>query len=39
VPVAVLLAICALQLVTGWLAGRPMTVPSGLLLSPVAQGG
>jgi CP family cyanate transporter-like MFS transporter len=39
VPVAVLLAICVLQLVTGWLAGRPMTVPSGRLLSPVAQGG
>ena len=29
VPVAVLLGIAILQLITGWLAGRAMTVPAG----------
>jgi MFS transporter, CP family, cyanate transporter len=28
-PVAVLLGVAVLQLITGWLAGRPMTVPTG----------
>jgi CP family cyanate transporter-like MFS transporter len=39
VPVVVLLVLCIPQVVTGWLAGRPMTVPAGRLLSPAAQGG
>jgi MFS transporter, CP family, cyanate transporter len=28
-PVVVLLGVAVLQLITGWLAGRPMTVPTG----------
>jgi CP family cyanate transporter-like MFS transporter len=39
VPVAALLAIAVLQLVTGLLAGRAMTVPAGRELSPAARGG
>jgi MFS transporter, CP family, cyanate transporter len=34
VPGAVLLGVAVLQLITGWLAGRAMTVPAGLLPEP-----
>jgi CP family cyanate transporter-like MFS transporter len=39
VPVAALLAIAVLQLITGWLAGRALTVPAGRELSPAGPGG
>jgi MFS transporter, CP family, cyanate transporter len=39
VPVAVLLVIAVLQLITGWLAGRALTVPAGRLLPAGVSGG
>ena len=39
VPLIVLLAVVTAQLLTGWLAGRALTVPAGPELSRVAPGG
>ena len=39
VPLIVLLAVVTAQLLTGWLAGRALTVPTGPELSRVAPGG
>jgi MFS transporter, CP family, cyanate transporter len=39
VPVAVLLVVAVLQLITGWLAGRALTVPAGRPLPAAVPGG